>query len=87
MMANLRDLPSATAAATTVIAGIGFAITRACLGERHVQLNPGGIGLIDFGRLRHLAFALAAFRRKQVPARCMLTHHFARPGDLEPLRD
>ena len=57
------------------------------LGERHVQLDPGGIGLIDFGRLRHVTLALAALRRKQVPPRSVLAHHFTRPGDFEPLRD
>ena len=55
--------------------------------ERHVQLDPGRIGLVHLGGLGHVAFALGALRGKQVTPGGMLPPHFSRPGDLEPLRD
>ena len=55
--------------------------------NRHVHLDAGRVGLVDFGGLRHVALALGAFRRKQVTPRGMLPPHFSRPGDLEPFRD
>ena len=57
------------------------------LTERHVRFDPGGIGLVHLGRLRHVPLALGALRRKQMPPRRMLPHDFPRPGDLEPFRD
>src|SRR5438067_13832536 len=42
---------------------------------------------MDFGGLRHVAFALGAFRGKQVTPRGMLPPHFSRPGDRESLRN
>ena len=56
-------------------------------GERHVRFDSIRVRLIDFGRLRHVTLALGALRGKQMPARSMLPHDFACPGDLEPLRD
>ena len=57
------------------------------LRKRHVRLDPIRIGLIDFGRFSHMAFALAALGREQVSPRSMLAHDFSRPGDLESFRD
>ena len=57
------------------------------LRERHVHLDAGRVGLVDFGGLCHVALALGALRRKQVTPGGMLAPHFSSPGDLEPFRD
>src|SRR3954468_11988522 len=66
---------------------LGFAAIGTGLTEGQVRLDPGFVRLVDPGRFRHEAFALGAFGRKQMAARCMLTEDLARGGDLEPLRD
>ena len=57
------------------------------LRERHVRLDPVGVGLVHLGGFSHVTLTFGALRGEEMPARGVLTADLARPRDLESLGD
>ena len=55
------------------------------MAEGQVLRDAVGISRVNDHRTAKMAVALGVFALRQVPVAGVMTQHFARPGDFEPL--